>query len=32
MGGLETPKERAGYKAAFNNTALIFQGKLIYFM
>jgi hypothetical protein len=32
MGGLEIPKERAGYTAAFNTTALIFQGKLIYFM
>jgi hypothetical protein len=32
MRGLENPKERAGYKAAFNNTALIFQNKLINFM
>jgi hypothetical protein len=32
MEGLETPKERAGYKAVFNTTALIFQRKLIYIM
>jgi len=32
MEGVETPKVRAGYKAAFNTTTLIFQGKLIYFV